>query len=119
LVGVGIPRKRVAFHTGYGGRLRVVFTDGDGVTYDLPVTSDRLLKLFNNAKDDDSPFGVAEANSWLKENGPTQVLILRLGLTRAWDGGDKAWNPERCFLQLNGIICPEDHFDVLPYGDED
>lgn len=118
LVGVRIPRKKVTFHTGYGGKLRLIVNDSDGVMYDLGVTSDRLLNLFDNAKNGKAPFGISEANDWLKK-APDEVLILRLGLARAFDGKEKAWNPLRCYLQLNGIVCPRDHFHVLPYGDED
>jgi hypothetical protein len=33
-----------------------------------------------------------------------ESIMLRLGLTRGWDGPDKNWTPKRCFLQLNGVI---------------
>ncbi len=33
-------------------------------------------------------------------------VILRLGLARAWAGTDGAYEPKRCYLQLNGIILP-------------
>lgn len=118
LVGISVPRKNLTFHTGYGEKLRLRVTDSDNETYDLGVTSDRLLGLFNKARDSSAPFGVNEANPWLSENGPSQRLILRVGLARPFDG-KKGWDPLRCYLQLNGIVCPEDHYHVLPYDEVD
>lgn len=33
-------------------------------------------------------------------------IALRIGLARAWDGGDQGYDPKRCYAQLNGVIVP-------------
>jgi len=34
-----------------------------------------------------------------------EPVAVRLGLARAWAGTDGSYNPKRCYLQVNGIIC--------------
>jgi hypothetical protein len=38
--------------------------------------------------------------------GATKPPAIRLGLARAWAGtGENTYDPKRCYLQVNGIIC--------------
>ena len=100
LGGVHILCGQILFH--YSDKLRCKIQDSDRECYDLPVTCDTLKKCFppeNGTK----PILIYSANQWLQKN--SMKIILRIGLARAWDGGDKNWRPRRCYLQLNGIIC--------------
>lgn len=86
----------------------------DDVLYRLPVTCDRLRHFFSSGDDEPEPtFGIAEANRWLGASSPRSEIILRIGLARGWGGKEGAWNPRRCYVQLNGIICPEDNYHIL------
>ncbi len=105
LAAIVVPRSRLRFHIDSWLKLRLIATDSDGTTFDLPVTSDSLLNRFNRAKEPSAPFSVEDANEWLLERRASEGIILRVGLARPWDGR-KDWNPKRCYLQLNGIIRP-------------
>lgn len=94
------------------GQLRFRFRDEDGVSYDLKVTSAQLYWMFD-PENPNALFGVDEANEWLEVNRPDGQIILRVGLTRAWAGKNQEWNPSRCYLQLNGIITPDDHYFIF------
>ncbi len=107
----GEQRRQVRFFEDFG-KLRLELRDSDGVTYNLPVTSDELLHIFSPS-DNEAFFGVDEANEWLSVNPPRTELIMRIGLARGWIGGDANWNPPRCYVQLNGIICPEDNYHIF------
>lgn len=112
LGGVRIRRERTAFEQDtYKLRLRVHHSDD--VHYRLPVTCDTLRHLFSPGDGDAEPFlGVAEANEWLCVTGPDTEIILRIGLARGWAGPDGVWSPRRCYVQLNGIVCPEDNYHI-------
>lgn len=111
---VRAPRERVNFIKDGYGRLRLELTDVDDVVYRLPVTCDTLMHVFSPSDEDAEPhFGVSEANEWLQENPPDTEIILRIGLARGWSGPDRAWNPRRCYAQLNGIICPTDNYHIF------
>lgn len=110
---IRIKRKNVKFmEDGFGRlRLRFRFSDNNADLYVLPVTSDFLLEMFSPKE---GMFGVAEANEWLEVNELTQEIILRLGFARGWEGKDtEPYNPKRCYLQLNGIICPTDNLHIF------
>jgi hypothetical protein len=78
------------------------------------VTCDESLHVFSPGDEDAEPhFGVAGANEWLRANPSDSEIILRIGLARAWAGKDGDWNPLRCYIQLNGIICPEDNYHIF------
>jgi hypothetical protein len=114
LGGLRIPRERAAFEEDAYGKLRLRVHDSDDVHYRLPVTCDTLLHLFSPGDGDSEPFfGVGEANEWLCVTGPDTEIMLRIGLARGWAGPDRTWNPRRCYLQLNGIVCPEDNYHVF------
>lgn len=36
----------------------------------------------------------------------TGRIALRVGLARGWDGGERTYDPKRCYAQLNGAIVP-------------
>jgi hypothetical protein len=113
LAGIRVRRDRLRFHESFG-KLRLIVRDSDGLEYDLPVTCDRLQHLFNPGDAEAEPhFGVEEANEWLAVNSPSTPIILRVGFARPFDGKDKGWSPKRCYLQANGLICPQDNFHVL------
>ncbi len=106
-------QRHVSFHVSFS-KLRLQLLDTDGSHYDLPVTSDELRRVFSPRDNDPEPhFGVEEANEWLRVNDPNQELILRVGLARGWAGSDGSWSPKRCYLQLNGIICPQDNWHIF------
>ena len=114
LGGVTARRKQVRFREDSYAHLRLSLSDSDGTLYDLKVTSDQLQHMFSPADHEAEPhFGVDEANEWLDANGTDDTLILRVGLTRPWDGKENQWNPKRCYLQLNGVICPEDNYHIF------
>lgn len=48
-----------------------------------------------------------DARTQLQERiaGATESVAIRLGLARAWAGSGNVYNPKRCYLQVNGIIC--------------
>jgi hypothetical protein len=104
------PRRKARFFENFD-KLRLSVTDAEGTSYDLGVTDDRLLSAFDPS-DPAAPYGVAEANAWLEQNASSSEIVLRVGLARAWWGKNKEWDPKRCYLQLNGVIAPNN--DGLP-----
>jgi hypothetical protein len=121
-MGVLAPRRNLNFRQDSSFRLRLSFCDSDGTSYDLPVTCDTLNRVFGSTGSDDLEhwFGVSEANEWLRADSPDQLLLLRIGFARAWAGKDMVWNPMRCYVQLNGIICPDNYYSIFagPPSDE-
>ena len=114
LGGVRIRRDRTAFERDAFGKLRFRIHDSDGVHYGFPVTCDWLLHLFSPGDGDSEPFfGVAEANEWLSVTDPETEIVLRIGLARGWTGPDGTWRPRRCYVQLNGVVCPEDNYHIF------
>lgn len=103
-------RDRVGFIDDGRGKLRLRFRDNDEQAYTLPVTCDSLQHMFSPK---DGIFEVAEANEWLQVNEPDTEIILRLGFCRGYTGSDRKWSPPRCYLQLNGIICPKDSYFIF------
>jgi hypothetical protein len=113
LVGVRAERRTMSFHESYG-KLRLTLHDADGEYYDAKVTCDTLQHVFSPGDEEAEPhFGLAEANEWLEVNDADDELIVRFGLARAWDGPNKSWDPKRCYLQVNGIICPQDNYHIF------
>lgn len=107
-------RRNIRFFQDMYGKLRLRLQDTDGTVYVLPVTSDELLRTFSPTAEELEPhFGVDEANEWLEANAPEQQLILRIGLARGWSGKEGTWMPKRCYVQLNGIICPTDNWAIF------
>ncbi len=115
LGGVRIRRDRTAFERNASGKLRFRLHDSDGVHYGLPVTCDWPRHLFSPGDGDSEPFfGVPEANEWLGLTDPATEIVLRIGLARGWGGSpDGTWSPRRCYVQLNGVVCPEDNYHIF------
>lgn len=114
LGGVRTRREHTAFIQDGFGKLRFRLNDSDGVHYDLPVTSEWLLRLFScGERGSEGLFGVDEANEWLCVTDPGTEIVLRIGLARGWSGVEGDWNPRRCYAQLNGVICPEDNYHIF------
>jgi hypothetical protein len=111
LFGVRAPRRKIRFHTGFDEKLKLQVDDADGAHYDLSVTCDRILSLFDGARGR-APLGADEANDWLGKYGLAENVILRVGMARPWDG-NRGWEPRRCYLQLNGIVCPKDELSSI------
>ena len=113
LGGIVVPRAKLFFYHDLG-RLRLHLIDADHSRHDLAVTDDKLLHYFSpGLEEPDHHFGEKEANEWLELNDPAVGIILRIGLARGWAGTEKAWNPRRCYAQLNGIICPTGNWPVF------
>jgi hypothetical protein len=100
-----VPRRTLRFYTGAKEKLRLHFTDGNGVFYDLGVTCDRLQPLSGDT-----------ANKWLDTCERNEPVLLRLGLARPWDGKEWGWSPKRCYLQVNGVIVANDRFEEFASG---
>ncbi|MCC7492184.1 MAG: hypothetical protein IT204_07570 [Fimbriimonadaceae bacterium] len=101
LAGVCRPAAAASFVVTRYGKLRCRIEDVDGQTYDWPVTGDELQQEFARG-------GATALNRRLHQLPGDQDLLLRVGLTRGWDGGeDECWNPLRCFAQLNGVLWPD------------
>jgi hypothetical protein len=95
-------------------RLRLHLIDGHGCRHDLAVTCDKLSHHFSPSGEEwDLHLSEKEANEWLELNEPEDWIILRIGLSRGWAGPDKDWNPRRCYVQLNGLICPRDNWPTF------
>ena len=110
-----LRRERMHLFVDQKEKLRIQFTDGDGVRYALAVTSEKMLHYFSPRPQDPPPhYGIREAAAWLNATPADQAVMLRIGLSRGWAGTEKAWKPPRCYLQLNGIICPADHWKIFP-----
>lgn len=82
------------------GKVQVSYRDHIGTWHNFPVT-DLITKSFA-----DPTAGAAALNAKITSGNYFKPIALRLGLARAWDGGDKGYNPKRCYLQLNGLIIP-------------
>lgn len=93
---VMIEQSSLSF-TDDGGDLRAVFTGRAGDEYNLKVTELALREKAATA---------ARAMLESAIGASDQPVALRIGLARAWDGGEYGWNPKRCYLQLNGIVLP-------------
>ena len=114
LGGVRLARGRSRFEEDGYGKLRLVVDDSDGAHYRLPVTCDWLRHLFAPGDADAEPFfGTDEANEWLSVTPSDVEVVLRIGLARGWSGPSDTWDPKRCYVQLNGIVCPEDNFHIF------
>lgn len=114
LGGLRVERNRVHFIEDGYHKLRLHLNDIENTVYWLPITCDHLRSIFSPVDENAVPhFGVAEANEWLCVNPPDCKVILRVGLARAWAGKDGEWSPRRCYVQLNGIVCPEDNFHIF------
>ena len=82
------------------GKPQVSFQDNWGIWHNFTVT-----ELFAK-KAGDAHAGAASLKQRIGSVNPLQPIALRLGLARAWDGGDQAFDPKRCYLQLNGLVLP-------------
>jgi hypothetical protein len=74
-----------------------MFHDHD-VAYDLPVTDLECV-----ASADDNGFA-SVSEKIARAAAARQNIILRIGLARAFDGGEARFNPRRCYAQVNGLI---------------
>ena len=108
-----IPRRNLVFVESFG-KLRAQFIDLDGISYELKVTSERFMRYFAPGANLPQPqLGVEGANRLIGAIGANENLIARVGLARGWDGPNHDWEPKRCYVQLNGLICPEDNWHRL------
>lgn len=82
----------------FGSKVQVSYRDDCGTWHNLSVT-----ELWT--KNQGAPEVGAEALAE-RLNVRGGAVALRLGLARAWDGGDQGFDPKRCYLQLNGLILP-------------
>ncbi|MDT0682309.1 hypothetical protein RM543_06410 [Roseicyclus sp. F158] len=80
-------------------KIQVSFRDRWRNWYNVPVTE--LL-----TKKTGDPEAGCKALSERLESAGRSIVVLRLGLARAWDGGSQHFNPKRCYMQLNGVIIP-------------
>lgn len=82
------------------GKVQVSYRDGSGSWHNLTVTE---LATKNAG---DSAAGAAALSARLTKASFFKPVALRVGLARAWDGGESGYNPKRCYVQLNGVIVP-------------
>ena len=101
LGGVKAPRASINLRANNYNRLRLQLDDADGELYNLPVTCHRLRSLFDPGG---GRLGIQGANDWLQEIPADEPIVLRIGLTRGYAGGDGEFNPRRCYVQINGIL---------------
>lgn len=94
---IAIPPNRIHAHVFYD-KLRINIQDSDGSYYDPPVTE---LETKNAG---DANAGMAALKVRLAAHNQNYPIVLRIGLTRGWDGPDHDWNPKRCTIQVNGIV---------------
>ena len=92
-----LSRNKVKVSEFYG-KVQVSYQDNNHTWHNFSVT-DLLTKNAGVAG-----AGVAVLNAKIAAASSFRPLALRLGLARAWDGGDKDYDPKRCYLQLNGIV---------------
>lgn len=92
-----LPRTSLRIAEFYG-KVQASYQDRLGTWHNFPVTD-------LATKNADSPeAGAAALNTRLAASNFFKPVALRLGLARAWDGGDKGYDPKRCYIQLNGLI---------------
>lgn len=105
LGGLAIPRRRIRFHQQTKPKLRLHLEDADGVCCSLPVTCHKLRGLFDPETD---PQAIDDANTWLNSVSMNDMIVLRVGLCRGYAGTDNEFQPKRCFLQINGVVRPNE-----------
>ncbi|MGO8671644.1 MAG: hypothetical protein ACLQVD_09815 [Capsulimonadaceae bacterium] len=101
---IRLPARNVRFIDNGEGRLRLWLRDADQ-SYTAPVTSNTLTELFSPQV---GKHGIVDANRWLNCASAGQDVVIRLGFSRGWDGGERGWSPRRCYLQANNVICAGD-----------
>lgn len=84
----------------YYNKVQVSYKDSSGSWHNLPVTE---LATKNAG---DAATGATALAARLKKANFFKPIALRIGLARAWDGGEQGYSPKRCYVQLNGIIVP-------------
>ena len=84
--------------SGRFNKVQLSYRDDDGDWVNLPVT-----ELQTKAHADSEVGAAALAARIAAVDGP---VALRIGLSRAWDGGDQHFDPKRCYMQLNGVVLP-------------
>lgn len=84
--------------SGQFNKVQLSYRSDDGDWVNLPVT-----ELQTKAYADSEAGAAALAARIAAVDGP---VTLRIGLGRAWDGGDQNFDPKRCYIQLNGIVLP-------------
>ena len=82
----------------YYGKVQISYRDACGRWYNFPVT-----ELWTKKHGDSAVAAPALEN---RLNGCNGAVVLRIGLARAWDGGSQAFDPKRCYVQVNGLILP-------------
>ena len=98
---VMVPRGKLKASEFYG-KVQISYRDAQSVWHNFPVTE---LTTKNVGGPD---AGAAALNARLAASSFFKPVALRLGLARAWDGGNQAYDPKRCYLQANGIILSAD-----------
>lgn len=94
-----MPRGKLKASEFYG-KVQISYRDIFGAWHNYPVT-ELATKSYG-----DAVAGADALNARLNACSPIKSVALRLGLARAWDGGEKGYDPKRCYLQLNGLILP-------------
>ena len=80
------------------GKIRLSFRDHTGHAYDLPVTDLRIIG--------DGPRFSHTGARLAKARAKGDAILLRVGLARGFDNHG-AYDPKRCYLQVNGVIFAE------------
>lgn len=111
LGGILVAAQRIRLYRGFRERLRCSFVDAAGAVYDFPVTAMDFLGHFGAGSA--TGFSAMEANELIQSYNASQPIMIRIGLARAYGGGEHAWNPKRCYAQINGFIFPEDHWKIF------
>lgn len=93
--------KRALKASEFYDKVQISYRDGSGLWHNLTVT-ELATKNAGNAAAGAAALGVRLANA-----NAAKPIALRIGLARAWDGGDQGYKPKRCYVQLNGVIIPE------------
>ena len=94
---VAIESSEVQLKIDPWGKLKCIFHDGEHL-YDIPITDLRLRKVVER----DGADGLKAERAKLKRE--SRQVVLRLGLAFQYAGPAQDWDPERCYLQLNGLI---------------
>ena len=99
---VKIERRLLRFCSGAQNRIRLEVKENDETLYSLPITCNRLRCCFDLNSDSEA---VSKANQRLTSLPSGEIFILRIGLSRGYAGTNGEFNPKRCYLQVNGMLC--------------
>jgi hypothetical protein len=87
----------VAFRQNNYSKWRLGFSDGFKA-YDLPVTD---LRVYNAVERGQALLVTGAITGAARHQ---KKILARVGLARGWAGPNRRYNPERCYLQVNGLI---------------